>query len=114
MTKLDEIQHYKEMVPSPHIRGVDLITKKQVALTIKEVNPAYAFKGDKGIDQVKPAVNFEETDKVLILCSTNLASIARLHGNRPKDWRGKQITLKHARVDFGKKGNKVDAVRIKE
>ena len=59
----------------------------------------------------KPVAYFKGIEQGLVLNKTNLRKIAEMHGEETNDWRGKDIILYDAMVDF--KGETVQAVRVR-
>jgi hypothetical protein len=88
---LEEIEHWKQMIPSEYLRGVDLIDGDET-WTIKAVKVSTVFKsGNK--EKLKPSISFVETDKIWGPSVTAFTTIAGLYGKRPVEWIGKRVTL---------------------
>jgi hypothetical protein len=62
-------------------------------------------------DGEKPIVWFRDRTKGLTLNKTNAATIAEAYGDETDAWRGREVLLYPARVDF--KGKVVDAIRVR-
>lgn len=85
---------------------------KRYTLTIKKVHPANAIKQADGKPITKPVIEFDGTDKRLVLGATNgrLAKCA-LGTAKVSDWAGRKITLYAAKGNwFGQKD--VAAIRV--
>jgi len=94
-----------ELYPSRFIKATDLHGRP--ALHVVERVTLEEF--DDG--ETKPAVHLQGT-KPLILNRTNAALIAGFLGDDTDAWRGKQIVLYPAKVDF--RGKLVDSIRVRE
>jgi hypothetical protein len=96
--------HVDQLYPSRFLRCSDLNGRPRVLtianLTREDVN-----------GESKVVLQFTNGEKALILNKVNAKSIAKLHGDETKNWRGKSITLIPAQVDF--RGDLVDAIRIR-
>ncbi len=94
--------------PSSYIRASDLNTKPW-SLTIR--NCVFKELSQGNDKEQKPILDFEETEKRLVLIKTNANVIADAYGDETADWVGKPIGLYRARVEF--KGNLVDGIRVR-
>jgi hypothetical protein len=93
-----------QLYPSRFLRCSDLGGKPLV------VTIANLTREDVG-GESKVIVSFANGEKSLILNKVNARSIAKLHGDETKNWRGKSIALVPAQVDF--RGDLVDAIRVR-
>jgi len=93
------------MHPSRFFRCSDL-NGQPLRVTIAGVR-----KEDVGNGESKWALTFKDVTKALIINKTNSKAIQKLFGKETDGWRGKEILLVPAVVDF--KGEEVDAVRIR-
>lgn len=91
---LEQIEHWKQMVPSEYLRGVDLLESgdKGATLTIKEVRVSEEFLAAKGHSKQKPSIRFEKTPKIWGPCNECLAELQEAYGP-PRNWAGKKITV---------------------
>jgi hypothetical protein len=96
--------HVDRMFPSRFYRCSDL-NGRPLVVTIADLK-----REDVGGEN-KVIVSFTNGEKSLILNKVNARSIAKLHGDETKNWRGKSITLVPAQVDF--RGDLVDAIRVR-
>lgn len=101
---------YELLFPSQYIKAAEL-RGKDVPLTIKRVDLAnLPLKGTSDTKK-RGVIEFQETDKKLVLNRTNADIIARLHGRDTEDWIGKRIALYPAMASFGRET--VPAIRIR-
>jgi hypothetical protein len=96
--------HVDQLYPSRFLRSSDL-NGRPLVVTIAELK-----REDVGGEN-KVVIMFTGGTKGLILNKVNAKSIARLHGDETRNWRGKSITLVPAQVDF--RGDLVDAIRVR-
>lgn len=93
---IENFDHLHLLFPSNYLKAGDL-RGRDVTVTIAKVEPRHELrKSDGKNEEVEelPVVYFKEgSGKGLVLNKTNATSIAKLHGNRPSQWVGKQITL---------------------
>lgn len=71
--------------------NADMIGPSFWQMTIKAVHHLEVT-SDRGTER-KPVIDFEETDKPLILNVTNARAVARLYGADTDAWTGKAITV---------------------
>lgn len=62
-------------------------------------------------DGSKPVLEFEDTDKMLVLNKTNGKTLREGFGDDVEKWFGQEIELYTQRIDF--KGKRVDAIRVR-
>ena len=94
----------RTLFPSKWIKAADL-GGKRVLLRMAAVDVEKV--GEKKL----PVLYFQGTEKGLVLNATNANMIAEITGtNDTDDWRGHQIVLFMAKVDFG--GKRVEAIRV--
>jgi hypothetical protein len=99
---------YDELFPGRFLKA-GLFNGRQVTLTIKDVD-AEPLPQDNGRDRTRGVLSFRETDKQLVLNSTNGQCIRAMFGRRVPDWIGKRITFAPEKDKFGRET--VDAIRI--
>lgn len=93
----------------PYLEG-DSLAGKEFEMTIKDFG-SEMMPDHKGADELKYTLQFNETDKSLILNKTNAKRLAVLFGPETNEWKGKRIVLYTEEVKaFGKLHN---AIRIK-
>ncbi len=112
------LDHVDLMFPNRYLKAADLRGNEWTGTIEKVVIEELHRVG--GGKEKKPVVHFAEMSKrkpddrkVLVLNKTNARLIAKLHGNKPKEWTGCKVTLYPTRVK-AKGGAMVDALRIKE
>lgn len=93
-----------EAFPSKYLRAADL-QGKNVAVVINSAE--YEQIGDDN----KIVVYFQGKEKGLVLNKTNANNIAIVYGDDTDDWRGGDLVLFPAMVDF--QGRTVEAVRVR-
>jgi hypothetical protein len=94
----------RTLFPSKWIKAADL-GGKRVLLRMAAVDVEKV--GEKKL----PVLYFQGTEKGLVLNATNANMIAEITGTTDTDdWRGHQIVLFMAKVDFG--GKRVEAIRV--
>ena len=103
-TERQTLMHIDQLYPSRFLRCSDLGGKPLV------VTIANLTREDVG-GESKVIMSFSNGEKALILNKVNARTIAKLHGDETKNWRGKPITLVPAQVDF--RGDLVDAIRVR-
>jgi hypothetical protein len=99
-----------EFCPSPHLEPLDIGDKigDEKVLTMKAVQVETV-----GSDQVRKGVLFfEEFNRGWVLNKTNSRTIAALHGNETKQWKGKRITVYRSETPFA--GKTVPCIRVRE
>lgn len=100
----------EDVYPSRFLKAEDL--DDELTLTITRVEMA-TLQGNKGEEQHKPIVFFQEVAKGLIINKTNWKLIAGATGEDDSDnWKGKQITL--FVIDVDAFGDVVAAIRVKK
>lgn len=109
------LDHVDLMFPNRYLKAADLRGKDWTGTIAKVEFEDLQMVG--GAKVRKPIVHFQEMAKraeddrkVLVLGKTTARQVASLHGNKPREWAGRQITVFPTRVRFGK--NMVDAIRI--
>jgi hypothetical protein len=93
-----------EAFPSNYLKAADL--KGRNAL----VTMSHA-EFEKIGDDRKLVLYFIGKDKGMVLNKTNAAKIAEAHGDETEDWKGQQIVLFEAMVEY--QGNTVAAIRVR-
>ncbi len=97
-----------DVFPSKFLSAADL--DNDTTLTVYSVEMA-ELKDRNGAPEHKPAINFSEVEKGLILNKTNWKTIEKLYGAESDDWVGEKITLFATEVDF--RGETVMAIRVR-
>ncbi len=101
---------YELLFPSKYIKAAEL-RGKDVPLTIKAVELTdLPLKGTSDTKK-RGVIEFQETQKMLVLNRTNADIIARMHGRDTDEWVGKRIALYPAQASFGRET--VPAIRIR-
>jgi hypothetical protein len=93
-----------EAFPSKYLKAADL-KGRNVVVTIDRAE--YEQIGDDR----KLILYFEGKEKGVVLNKTNANNIAATHGDDTDDWKGQQVVLFEAMVDF--QGKTVPAIRIR-
>ena len=75
----------------PYVEG-DSLKGKTVTLTMATVN-VEKLKNNRGQEEKKYVVYFDESQKGLVLNKTNAKIISRLYGPETNAWTGQRITL---------------------
>jgi hypothetical protein len=96
--------HVDQLFPSRFLRCADL-NGQPLRVTIETLK-----KEDIG-GESKVVLTFTNGTKALILNKTNGKAIAKALGSETSAWRGRDITLVPASVDF--RGDIVDAIRVR-
>lgn len=91
--------------PSKYLAAADL-NGKEPQVTIDRVEMASFDDGSS-----KPAVYFVGHQKGVVLNKTNATNIAMVHGDDTDYWKGKNVILFTAWVDF--QGKSVQAIRVR-
>ena len=99
---------YDELFPGRFLKA-GLFKGKKVTLTITEVETE-EMPAEKGKPRVRGILSFRETDKQLVLVSTNGQCVKAMFGRKLSDWPGKRITLHAEKDNFGRE--LVDAIRV--
>ncbi len=101
--------NYKSLFPSNYLSAEELEDGDKV-FTIKsvEMEPVGQEK------QEKPVLNFDGSEKGLVLNKTNANVIASLYGSNIEDWVGKAITLYATEVQYQGKTTMGIRVRAKK
>jgi hypothetical protein len=88
------------LYPSKYV-GSDDLKGNHVTVTIRELK-LESLKDRNGLQQMKPVLYFQKTEKGLVVNKTNLKSLWTIFGSKSsKDWVGKKITLFSMPVQFG-------------
>ena len=99
---------YDELFPGRFLKA-GLFQGKHVTLTIKDIDTE-PLPQDNGKDRVRGVISFQETDKQLVLNSTNGQCLRAMFGRKVQEWVGKRVTLCAEQDRFGRET--VEAVRI--
>ncbi len=86
-----------------------LFKGKKVTLTITAVDTE-PLPQDNGRDRIRGILSFKETERQLVLNSTNGQCIKAMFGRKVQDWVGKKVTLCAETDKFGRET--VEAVRV--
>lgn len=89
-----------------------MAAKKDVLLTISDVVAPCMEKDATGKVIDKPIIAFKGAKKRMILNKTNAKVIAMMHGKKPSEWLGKEVTLtvRYLEKAFGQKN--VPVIRV--
>lgn len=93
-----------EAFPSNYLKASDLQGR---SVTIKMDRAVFETIGK----DEKLVLYFQGKDKGMVLNKTNANNIAFIYGQETDDWRGQEITLFEAMVDF--QGKTVPAIRVR-
>ena len=93
-----------EAFPSNYLKAADLQSRPVLA---KMDRAEFEMIGD----DKKLILYFEGKEKGMVLNKTNANNIASLYGDNTDDWRGQEIWLFEAMVDF--QGKTVPAIRVR-
>ena len=99
---------YDELFPGRFLKA-GLFAGKHVTLTIAAVD-IEPLPQDRGGERVRGVLSFKETDKQLVLNSTNGQCFKAMFGRKVQEWPGHRVTLCSEKDKFGKET--VDAVRV--
>jgi hypothetical protein len=92
--------------PSKYLKAADLNNKNMIVkMSHVEMETINETEDDK------PVLYFEGLEKGLVLNKTNSTKIAGAYGDEMDDWKGQEIVLFPAMVDF--KGDTVEAIRVR-
>jgi hypothetical protein len=93
---------------SKYLKASDLTGKERNAV-IAGVARA-EFTSDTGAKQVKPVVEFQDSNQALVLNKTNMASLEMMFGTDMDQWTGQTIRMYGDRVPF--RGKIVETIRV--
>lgn len=99
---------YDELFPGRFLKA-GLFKGKKVTLTIADVETE-ELPQDTGKDKVRGVISFKETERQLVLNSTNGQCFKAMFGRKVQDWVGKSVTLCAETDKFGRET--VEAVRV--
>jgi hypothetical protein len=100
----------KLLFPSDYLAAVEF-QGKDVTLTVASLETDTLQMRDGG-EETKWVMRFKETEKKLVLNTTNAESIGEIHGTDAGKWKGKKVTFYPARVKAF--GAIVDAIRVRD
>jgi len=92
--------------PSKYLKAADLNDQNRI-LKMADVEMTTISETEDD----KPVLYFEGVEKGLVLNKTNSAKIAAAYGDEMDEWKGHEIVLFCAMVDF--KGDSVEAIRVR-
>lgn len=92
------------LIPGQYLKAADL-QGRDVVVTISHI------KMEKIDNKDRPILYFDGKERGLALNKTNLNNIIHLYGDETDNWRGAQITLYEAMVDY--QGRSTPAIRVK-
>lgn len=104
-------EHWRDYFDSDHIGSWDLPKDRDTVMTIAKVVRG-VLEGQKGKKSSKAIITFVRAKKTFAANVTNCKTIARLYGNAPAGWVGKQIAL-YVAEDVDSPQGPVDAVRVR-
>lgn len=104
-------EHWRDYFDSDHIGSWDLPKDRDTVMTIAKVERG-VLEGQKGKKSSKAIITFSRAKKTFAANVTNCKTIARLYGNAPAGWVGKQIAL-YVAEDVDSPNGPVDAVRVR-
>ena len=97
-----------DVYPSKYIKASDL-QGKEVTVTIDRVEMEVL--GEGANQQNKPVIYFQGKERGMVCNKTNANSISAAYGFESNDWRGKQIVLFAAWIEF--QGKSDWAIRVR-
>jgi hypothetical protein len=104
--------HFKKFFNYKFISAEEL-DGKEVILTIKGIHKDEAYSQKKQAKESVPALEFKETEKMIILNVTNARKISEILGSpQVENWTGKRICLYPVAIQAF--GQNVEAIRIKK
>jgi hypothetical protein len=104
--------HFKKFFDHRFISAEEL-DNREVILTISEVKKEEVFNMREQDKEMKAAIKFKETDKMMVLNVTNAKSIATILGTpHVEQWIGQRICLYPTAVRVGRE--MVSGIRIKK
>jgi hypothetical protein len=97
--------------PGNYLKKEDL-RGKTVTVTIEDIDPDHVLNTADGSQEMKPALHFVESEKILILNKGNTQALVDLYGANMTNWIGKKIAIwNNPDVEFA--GRRVGGIRIK-
>jgi hypothetical protein len=97
-----------DMMPSNYLKAADC-EDDDLVVTIKDVKEEVLGQGADA--HTKWILMFREVEKGLVLNTTNIKAIGKLHGDDTDDWIGKRIALHATEVEF--KGERMLGIRVR-
>jgi hypothetical protein len=109
--KLNNMNHWRELMPSPYLGAWDVPTGGSLIGKIKSVSKK-KISELQGVEKI--VIDFSDLPKPLMANSTNMKAIASAVGTPDfTKWVGKEIELITAKVRSVQDGDMVDAIRVK-
>jgi hypothetical protein len=99
--------NFDQLFGGRYIKADDMPEEEDLPLTIA----GYAFEPVGPEKEMKLVLSFKESEKTLVLNTTNARTIANLYGKDFEEWAGRRIALYATEVDFA--GKTVMAVRVR-
>ena len=99
------MKFFKRMYPSKYLKAADL-NDQEAKVTMSHVDMEDVGDADK-----KPVLYFNGKTKGLVLNKTNGRAISKTYGDETEEWKGKDLILYPAMVDF--RGDMVEAIRVR-
>lgn len=111
------IDHYEALFDAKYLRWFDIVERGEVTVTIEDVcREELTMRG--GVKKKSPVVTLKGATKQWVLNRTNADMIAKIHGNKPTNWKGKKVTLYVAETQLynreAKQMETVNCIRVKE
>lgn len=103
--------HWRELCGKPFLSADLLPEPKDYKLTIIDASREEVFNPGSKKNEMAGIITFKETDKRLILNSTNTQAIVSCHGDRTLTWMGKQVFL--YRTTCKLRGKDTPCIRIR-
>lgn len=105
--------HWRQMMEAKYFGAWDLMKEdgswRDTVVTIARVEKAEIV--SQSGKSKKPAMWFQGQERPLVANVTNCKAIARMYGNDPREWVGKQITLYVGEAN--NQGETVPAIRVR-
>jgi hypothetical protein len=107
----DNVDHWAQLKNSEFLGHWDIPVGKDFKVVIDLVNMEELTHPSTFKKEWKSVMSFKNGKKRLVLNTTNMRAVASWHGNNPKTWGGKTITLFRALTKL--KGEEVECVRVR-
>ena len=103
--------HWKKLINPDYLGAYSLDPGKDSILTIKSIDREM-ITGTGGKKEECPVCHWMESEKPMILNTTNLKTIAKMYGNDYDLWAGKRVQIYATTTKFG--GDTVECLRIRK
>ena len=103
--------HWKRLINPDYLGAYSLDPGKDMILTIKSIGREM-ITGTGGKKEECPVCHWVESQKPMILNTTNLKTIAKMYGSDYDNWPGKRVKIYASTTKFG--GDVVECLRIRK